>query len=210
MIFISKPPWQHAQGQMCSSTGASIFLREGQMLLKSISSWQWHGKTPKPSALLETYNQRKPGLQCPSFHQSQIIYLNSFRAPLLGKVVKGHEMMKFAPKPRGGDGVLAHSADSLQPRPFWGGKTPRRYLLSPEHPYAQMHHPMWEAGSVPVVWQPSIVNPELLQRGVSLEGALRGTLFAELETRAAAPSAVQLLWHSLWVQLFCKPERVQY
>lgn len=32
------------------------------------------------------------------------------------------------------------------------------------------------------------MNPELLQRGVSLEGALRGTLFAELETRAAAPS----------------------
>lgn len=125
MIFISKPPWQHAQGQMCSSTGASIFLREGQMVLESISSWQWHGKTPKPSALLETCKQRKPRLQCPSFHQSQIIYLNSFRAPLLGKVVKGHEMMKFAPKPRGGDGLLAHSADSLQPRPFWGGKTPR-------------------------------------------------------------------------------------
>lgn len=183
--------------------------QEGQMLLESVSAWQWHGKTPKP--LLETRKQRKPGLYCPSFHQSYIISLKSFRASLLGKVVKGHEMMKFAPKPRGGGGsLLAHSADSLQPCPFWSGKTPQRYLLNTEHPYAQTHHPMWEAGHVPVVWQPSIVNPELPQRRVSLQGALRGVLFAELQTRAAVPSAVQLLWLSLWIQLFCKPGRVQY
>lgn len=58
-------------------------------------------------------------------------------------------------------------------------------------------------------------EPELLQRGLSLEGSLigisyRGTLFAELETRAAAPSAVQLLGLSLWIRCFVRQERVQY
>lgn len=162
---------------MCLSTGVSVFLREEQMLLESISAWQWHSKT-KPSALSE-----KTWALMPRFSAEISNFLKLFQS--------------FTPM-RGGqrpwnDEICTKTKRRRRPPCSLCWQSPATALLGcgdplkPEHPCTDAS-PLWEAGCVPVVWQPNTVNPELLQRGVSLEGALKGTLFAELETRAAAPS----------------------
>lgn len=210
-ISCQKSPCQRAQGQMCPSTGASVFLREGQMLLENITSWQWHSKTPNPSALLEICKAEKTWALTPQFSPELYNFfklLQNFTSMEGGQRPCNDEICTKTKRRRCSPCSVCWQSPAT---PLLGWRDPTEAPPQPWAPSYTDASPCVGGWACACGLTAKHCEPRALpERGQPWGIAYRGTPFAELETRAATASVVQLLWLSLWIQLFHNPRRVQH